>query len=75
MGEMKETFLESPRSSAMGVALMLYGIYEGLPPDTVEFLKQAATESPGLLRGAVLFLAGGYAAAYCRDTDGGGGGN
>ncbi len=73
MREIKETFFGSPRSSIGGVGLMLYGVYEGLPPDAVEFLKQYAAESPGLLRAAILVLAGGYGAAYCRDSDGRGG--
>ena len=73
MSEMKETILGSPRSSIGGIALMLYGFYEALPPDAVEFLKQAAAESPGLLRGAILALAGAYGAAYCRDVKARGG--
>ncbi len=68
MREIKETFLGSPRSSIGGVGLMLYGLYEGLPPDAIEFLKQYAAESPGLLRGAIIALAGAYGAAYCRDV-------
>ena len=70
MREIKETFLGSPRSSTMGVGAMIWGIYEAIPPELTEYLKQAAAESPGSLKGMIIAVIGFYVAAYCRDADG-----
>ncbi len=73
MREIKETFLGSPRSSTMGVGAMIWGIYEAIPPELTEYLKQAAVESPGSLRGLIIAAMGLYFAVYCRDVKAGGG--
>ncbi len=68
MREVKETFFGSPRSSTMGVGAMIWGVYEAIPPELTEYIKQAAVESPGSLRGLIITVIGFYVAAYCRDV-------
>ncbi len=71
--EMKETFFGSPRSSTMGVGAMIWGVYEAIPPELTEYIKQAAVESPGSLRGLIIAAMGLYFAVYCRDVKAEGG--